>query len=94
MAGFDLSGRLTKDTLNSADAVLGLGLIAAKALLEKGTVSFFLNKEGQVEVCPVGELELDGLEQEDALAVLLDRGYSDEQLMAYLQGREARGTHG
>lgn len=90
MAGFDISGRLTKDNLQTADAVLGLGLVAVRELLSKGMVTLFINDAGQVEICPPGEVELDGLEEADALSVLLDRGYSDEQLMAYMKGRKTR----
>lgn len=93
MAGFDITGRLTKDNLQSADAVLGVGLVAVKELYERGIVVLFLNETGQLEICPAGEMELDGLAQEDALAVLLDKGYTDEQLMAYMKGRKAREAH-
>ncbi len=93
VAGFDIAGRLTKNNLQTADAVLGLGITVVKELLEKGIACLFLNEEGQVEVCPSGEIELDGLDQEDALAVLLDRGYTDELLMAYMKGRKARESH-
>lgn len=90
MAGFDASGRLNKDNLQTAEAVLGLGLIVVRQLSDKGIATVFLNLEGQVEICPHGELELDGLDQDDALSVLVQRGYNDEQLLAYLKGRKAR----
>ena len=90
MAGFDISGRITKDNLQTADAVLGLGLIVVRELTDRGTVTLFVNEEGLVEICPHGEVELDGVDQEDALSVLLDRGYTDEQLLAYIKGRKAR----
>lgn len=81
---------LTQDRLLSPDAVLTLGALVAKLLHEKRIVSLFLNEDGVVELCPDGELQLDGETEEAALGKLLDRGYGDEQLLAYLKGRKAR----
>lgn len=82
--------KLSQDKLQTAESVLTLGLIVVRELLQKGVVSVFLNSDGVAELLPPGELELDGLPQDDALAILLDRGYEDEQLMAYVVGRMAR----
>jgi spore germination protein GerM len=90
VAGSDTSEQLTKDKLQTAEAVLSLGLIVVRELYDKGIATVFINTEGQVEICPNGEVELDGLTQEDALSVLLDRGYDDVQLLAYIKGRKAR----
>lgn len=95
MAGNDSSEQLTRDNLQTAEAVLGLGLIVVRELHQKGVATVFINEDGQVEICPYGEVELDGVSQDDALGVLLDRGYNDEQLFAYLKGRKAReANHG
>lgn len=94
MAGTDTSEELTKTKLQSAEAVLSLGLIVVKQLQQKGIVTIFINADGKIEFCPFGEIELDGMSQDDALGILLDRGYTDEQLMAYLNGRKSRETHG
>lgn len=90
MAGFDPSEQLTKNNLQTAEAVLSLGLIVVRQLQERGIATVFINAEGQVEICPFGEMELDGIAQEDALEILVERGYQDEQLFAYLRGRKAR----
>lgn len=81
---------LSQDRLQTAEAVLSLGLVVVKELQEKRIATVFLNDEGQVELCPPGEYLLDSLPEQDALVSLLDQGYSDEQLTAYLKGRNAR----
>lgn len=85
--------KVTRDNLQTADAVLGLGLVIVKTLHEQGIVSVFINADGQVELCPLGEIELDSLSEGQALDTLIDRGYEEAQLMAYLRGRAARETH-
>lgn len=82
--------KLSKDTLRTANAVLSLGLIVVKELDERGVATVFINEAGEVELALPGELELDALEEDQALGVLMDRGYEDEQLLAYLRGRNAR----
>lgn len=67
-----------------------MGLVVVKELHERGMATIFINSDGEVELCPPREIELDGLVQEDALGILLDRGYTDDQLLAYLKGRKAR----
>jgi hypothetical protein len=93
VAGSDSSEQLTKDKLQTAEAVLSLGLVVVRELSHKGMATVFLNADGQVEICPFGEMALDIMPQEEALAILLDRNYSDEQLVAYLKGRKAREVH-
>ncbi len=61
-----------------------------KELQERGIVVLFLNSNGNVEICPPEEYTLDALPQEDALVALLEKNYSDEQLTAYLKGRNSR----
>lgn len=90
VASNDTSVQLTKDNLQTAEAVLGLGLIVVKELSARGIATVFINDDGAVEICPYGELELDGLTEGQALDTLLDRGYEDAQLFAYLKGRKAR----
>lgn len=82
--------KLSHDKLQTAESVLTLGLLVARELLERGVVTVFLNSKGDAELAGLGEVELDGLPQEDALGILLDKGYDDEQLMAYVIGRQAR----
>jgi hypothetical protein len=83
--------RLSKEGLQTAEAVLGLGLVVVKELQERGIATVFLNQEGDVEMCLPGEYPLDALPEDEALDTLLAAGYSDEQLEAYIKGRSARG---
>lgn len=82
--------KLSRDGLQTAEAVLGVGLVVVKELQERGIVTVFVNSDGDVEICPPGEHALDALPEEEALATLLDGNYSDEQLMAYIKGRNSR----
>ena len=81
---------LTLDRLPTPDAVLTLGALVVRALQDKGIVTLFVNGDGVVELCLPGELELDALPEDAVLQVLLDKGYSDKQLLAYLKGRKVR----
>lgn len=85
--------KLTKDKLQTAEAVLSLGLVVVKELDAKGIITIFINENGEVELCPIEELMLDSLEHNEALSRLIDLGYEDEQLIAYLKGRRARGKY-
>lgn len=82
--------KLSREALPTAEAVLSLGLVVVKELQERGIATVFLNSAGEVEICPPGEYPLDALPQEEALVALLEASYSDEQLAAYLNGRNAR----
>jgi hypothetical protein len=81
---------LTKERLPTPEAVLTLGALAVRALQEHGILTLFINEKGIVELCPPGELEMDGLSEQDAIVALGERGYTDERLVGYLKGREAR----
>lgn len=85
--------KLSKDKLQTAEAVLSLGLIVVRELFERGVATVFINDAGEVELAPIGEIELDDIEEEQALGELLERGYTDEMLFAYLRGRKARKAH-
>lgn len=82
--------KITKDGLQSAEAVLGLGLVVVKELQVRGIATVFVNNEGDIELCPPGEHAMDALSTEEALDTLLGADYSDQQLEAYLKGRAAR----
>lgn len=82
--------KLSKEGLQTAEAVLGVGLVVIKELQERGIVTVFINAVGDIEICLPGECALDTLSEEEALSALLDNNYSDEQLMAYLNGRNTR----
>lgn len=73
--------------------MLTLGAVTVRLLQEHGVVSLFINKNGEVEVCPPGEVGLDGLPEDQALSILIDRRYTDKQLADYLKGREARSSY-
>lgn len=82
--------KLSREKLQTAEAVLSLGLTVVKELSEQGMVTVFINEAGEVELAPPSEVELDALEMAEALDVLVQNNYTDEQLFAYLRGRKAR----
>jgi hypothetical protein len=82
--------KLSRDRLQTAEAVLSLGLVVVRELQEHGIATVFLNSEGMAELCPSGEHVLDALPEEEAVGALLEKSYSDDQLMAYLKGRTSR----
>ena len=53
--------KLSKDNLQTAEAVLSLGLVVVRELHEHGIATVFINSHGEVEICPAREIELDGL---------------------------------
>ena len=81
---------LSRDKLPTAEAVFSLGLVIAKALQEGKPITIFFNQEGNVELAPHAEVLLDTIDEENAVEALLERGYQDEQVLAYLAGRRAR----
>lgn len=81
---------LTRATLLQAPAVTVLGQLAANQLFEHGSACFWLNQDGQVELVPLVELQLDLVDEDRALQVLVEAGYGDNQLREYLMGRDTR----
>lgn len=81
---------LRRDTLNDPRALAALGMVAARALRNSGICSLFINEKGEVEVILPGELECDGLSEDEAIRVLTQRGHNEEQLISYLRGRDVR----
>jgi hypothetical protein len=81
---------LTKDRLATSEGVLSVGILAVKELQEKGFVTLFLNKDGEVEFCPRDEIVLDLFPEDQAISLLVEKGYSNSQLTDYLKGRDAR----
>lgn len=86
----DSTQLITKDSLGTPQGAMALGLACARMLQVHGQASFYITQLGTVEFIPKGELELDALEDTKAIASLLERGYTDVQIAAYLRGREAR----
>jgi hypothetical protein len=82
--------KISLDDLGKAKSVLGLGLVVNRGLRERGVITLFVNNKGDVEICPYEEVILDDMPFEQALDILLGRGYEDEQLFAYLEGRNSR----
>lgn len=81
---------LSSLALDTPQARVALGTVAANLLQLAGQVTFFVNAGDLVEIAPPGEVELDATEVMHALQALLQKGYTDEQLQEYLRGREAR----
>jgi hypothetical protein len=76
--------------VGTTKGVTTLGLVAARMLQEHGTVVFQALATGAVVVVPARELELDGLPEAAALQLLVDEGYTDQQLAAFLEARDSR----
>lgn len=83
--------KLTRENLQTAEAILSLGLVVVKELSSSGITVVFINENGEVERCTAFEMYLDLTSQDKALEALIEVGYSDEQLLVYLKGRKARG---
>ena len=81
---------MKRDVLPTSEGLAALAQLVVSQLQERGISIVFLNREGNVEAIPPGELELDSLPVEQALQTLLARGYPDQELEAYLRGREDR----
>ena len=69
---------------------MALGVTIAQSLVAKEIAVVFINDSGEVELCPPLEIYMDNLDEESAISFLLDKEYSDEQLLAYLKGRRTR----
>jgi hypothetical protein len=81
---------LSRDNLQTAEAVFGLGMVIVRALQEGKPITIFFNQEGQVELAPYNEVLLDTLPEEEAIEALINKGYSEELILNYLNGRRAR----
>jgi hypothetical protein len=81
---------LTLAKLTGPEALLSLGSVAAKELHLKREVAFFVDSQGRVQLVPVAELLLDALPEPMALQAMLERSVSEEDMEAYLRGRDDR----
>ncbi len=87
--------KLTLNKAESVQSVLVLGTLTVKQLRGRGVCSYFVNLQGEVELAHPVEFAMDYLPEDQALRILLHQHkYTDEQLMAYLKGREARSPRG
>lgn len=84
---------LNKKILLTQAGLQALAVICASALTTVGVVSLFVDQHGDVVTALPGEIELDGLEEGDAVRRLLDAGYTEESVEVYLSGRDARAAH-
>ena len=82
--------KLTKDGLETPAGVFSIGVTVAKDLIEYGLSILFINLNGEVERCSYTEILADNLQEDEAITYLVDAGYNDEMLVAYLKGRKAR----
>lgn len=62
----------------------------SRKLQDHGVVALFIDADNDIQIALPGELELDGVPEEEAISALLSKGYDDTQLVAYLKGRDAR----
>lgn len=76
---------LTKDV-----SIVALGAVAAKELLVKREVAFFVDRHGQVQLVPIGELLLDAIPEPMAIQEMASQSCEDIEIENYLRGRDAR----
>lgn len=76
---------LTKDA-----SILALGAVAARELLIKKEVAFFVDTKGRIQVVPVPELLLDAIPEPMAINEMLKQDITEEGIELYLRGRDAR----
>lgn len=76
--------------LGTDQATAVLGVLATKHLSTYRVCCFYVSLDGTIAVAPPGEVTLDALPEPMAIQELTDRGYSDEQLIEYMKGRDAR----
>jgi hypothetical protein len=81
---------LTLAGLQTPDALVALGALAARALLERNQICFFLAKDGEIRLATIFEVHLDMQPEQEAISHLATLGYDDERLAVYLSGRDAR----
>jgi hypothetical protein len=81
---------LTKGDLATEAALIALGSLAAPALDKHGIVTFYLDAEGDIIFLPPEEYRCDLMNEDEAIQSLLSLGYTDDQLVEYLKGRELR----
>lgn len=76
---------LTKDT-----SIVALGAVAAKELLLKREVAFFVDHRGQIQLVPTAELLLDAVAEPMAIQEMASQGCEDKEIENYLRGRDTR----
>lgn len=76
---------LTKDA-----SIVALGAVAAKELLTKREVAFFVDRFGHIQLVPIAELLLDAIPEPMAIQAMLGQKCEDPEITTYLQGRDAR----
>jgi len=81
---------LTLEGLQTPDALVALGALTAKALLERHQICFFLAKSGEVQLAPIFEVHMDTVPEQEVIGTLTALGYDDARLTVYLAGRDAR----
>lgn len=81
---------LTLQSLGTDQATAALGVLATKHLALHGVVSFYAAQDGTIQLALPGEITLDGIPETMAIQELTARGHTEEQLIEYLQGRDAR----
>lgn len=81
---------LTLQSLGTDQATAALGVLATKHLALHGVVAFYTALDGTIQIALPGEITLDGIPEQMALQELASRGYSQEDLVEYLKGRDAR----
>lgn len=76
---------LTKDA-----SIVALGAVAARELMVRREVAFFVDRQGHVQLVPVAELLLDALPEQMAVQEMSKQNVDDDGIEIYLRGRDAR----
>ena len=84
---------LSREQLGSDQATAALGVIATQHLALHGMVCLYTTADGIIQVAPPGEVTLDAVPEPMAIQELVDRGYTEDEMIEYLKGRDAR-SHG
>ena len=81
---------LHKRNLTTSEAILALGTIVARQLIEYGESSVYISQDESVCIASPGEFSMDALPEEMAIHTLLDQDWTEEEVAQYLEGRDAR----
>jgi len=95
---------LLADKLCSGDrpSVIAAGMTLANALRKAGVAVFMIDALGQVALMPPNSIhvlskplvtpeDLDAMSEDEAIALMVSEGRSEEGIMSYLSSRQAKG---
>lgn len=81
---------LTLSELPRDGSIVALGAVAAKELLIRKEVAFFVDSDGNIQLIPIPELLLDSVPETMAIQEMIKQGIEDRGIELYLRGRDTR----